>query len=58
MRHLKSDNLDQGESKDSDVEATWAAEIERRIDEVESGEPETIGWEEARTRIRGRLTKS
>ena len=46
------------ESKDSDVEAAWATEIERRIAEVESGEAETISWEEARTRIRAALGKS
>jgi len=46
------------ESKDSDVEAAWAVEIERRIAEVESGEAETTSWEEARTRIRAKLAKS
>jgi len=46
------------ESNDSDVEAAWAAEIERRIAEVESGEAETSRWEEARTRIRTKLAKS
>lgn len=46
------------ESKDSDVEAAWAAEIERRIAEVESGNAETISWEEARARIRATLVKS
>jgi putative addiction module component (TIGR02574 family) len=46
------------ESSDSDVEAAWAAEIERRIAEVESGEAETATWEEARTRIRATLEKS
>jgi putative addiction module component (TIGR02574 family) len=46
------------ESKDSDVEAAWAAEIERRIAEVKSGEAETSSWEEARTRIRTKLAKS
>lgn len=46
------------EVKDSDVEAAWATEIERRIAEVESGEAETISWEEARTRIRASLSKS
>ena len=49
-------SLDEG--KDADVEAAWAAEIERRIAEVESGEAETSSWEEARTRIRTRLSKS
>ncbi|HEX3086378.1 MAG TPA: addiction module protein [Pyrinomonadaceae bacterium] len=49
-------SLDEGE--DPDVEAAWASEIERRIDEVESGEAETISWEEARARIRAILAKS
>jgi putative addiction module component (TIGR02574 family) len=44
-------------SGDSDVEAAWAAEIERRIAEVESGDAETSSWEEARTRIRATLVK-
>lgn len=46
------------ESSDSDVEADWAAEIERRIADVESGKAETTSWEEARTRIRATLAKS
>jgi len=49
-------SLDQGE--DTDVEAAWAAEIERRIAEVESGEAEIVSWEEALGRIRDRLVKS
>jgi putative addiction module component (TIGR02574 family) len=49
-------SLDEG--RDADVEAAWAAEIEKRIDEVESGEAETVSWEEARARIRASLAKS
>lgn len=49
-------SLDEG--KDADVEAAWAAEIERRISEVESGKAETSSWEEARARIGTRLSKS
>ncbi|HVQ39807.1 MAG TPA: addiction module protein [Pyrinomonadaceae bacterium] len=45
------------ETKDSDVETAWAAEIERRIAEVESGHAETTSWEEARTRIRASIEK-
>ena len=48
-------DLDSGEY--ADVQAAWAAEIERRITEVESGEVETVGWEEARSRIRATLEK-
>lgn len=43
--------------RDPDVEAAWAREIERRIAEVESGEAETVSWEDARARIRAKLTK-
>ena len=49
-------SLDDG--ADADVEAAWAAEIERRIAEVESGEAETVSWEDARARIRATLAKS
>jgi putative addiction module component (TIGR02574 family) len=49
-------SLDQGEN--SSVASTWAAEIERRIAEVESGEAETSSWEDARARIRAKLVKS
>jgi putative addiction module component (TIGR02574 family) len=49
-------SLDEGE--DTGVETAWAAEIERRIAEIESGEAETASWEEARARIRSKLAKS
>jgi putative addiction module component (TIGR02574 family) len=48
-------SLDQ--HRDAEIEAAWAAEIERRIAEVELGEAETVSWEEARARIRAKLTK-
>jgi hypothetical protein len=40
-----------------DIEAAWAAEIEKRITEVESGVAETVNWEEARVRIRATLAR-
>jgi putative addiction module component (TIGR02574 family) len=43
-----------GETKDPNVEAAWAAEIERRIAEVENG-VEPVSWAEARARIRATL---
>ena len=46
------------ESKDSDAEAAWASEIERRIAQVESGNAETASWEEARARIKKTLARS
>jgi len=57
-RYSNFEGLEPDEIKDSDVEAAWAAEIERRIVEVESGEAETISWEGARTRIMAMLSKS
>lgn len=49
-------SLEEGE--DTGVEAAWAAEIEKRIAEVESGEARTVSWDEARERIRATLAKS
>lgn len=42
------DSLDEGEGV---VEETWAGEIKRRIEEVESGAVKTVPWSEARKLI-------
>jgi len=47
---LLIESLEAGES-DADVEAAWAAEAERRWQEIESGEVKTIPWEEVRTNL-------
>jgi putative addiction module component (TIGR02574 family) len=39
------------ESTDEDVEAAWAAEIERRARRVLSGESDGTDWAEARARV-------
>jgi putative addiction module component (TIGR02574 family) len=36
---------------DPDAEAAWAAEIRRRVSELEAGRAKTIPWSEARRRI-------
>lgn len=40
---------------DPDVEAAWAAEIEKRVAELEAGTAKTIPWEEVRQRLIDRL---
>jgi putative addiction module component (TIGR02574 family) len=40
---------------DPDVEAAWSDEIKRRVAELESGNVETIPWEEVRRRLLDRL---
>jgi putative addiction module component (TIGR02574 family) len=40
---------------DVDVEAAWAAEIERRVAELEAGTVEGIPWEVVRQRLVERL---
>lgn len=40
---------------DADVEAAWAAEIERRVAELEAGTVESIPWEVVRQRLIDRL---
>jgi putative addiction module component (TIGR02574 family) len=46
------DSLEQG--VDEDAEAAWQAEIERRLEELDSGKVKPISWLEARRRISGR----
>jgi putative addiction module component (TIGR02574 family) len=40
---------------DPDVEAAWAAEIEKRVAELDAGTAKTIPWEEVRQRLIDRL---
>lgn len=42
---------------DEDVEAAWAAEIQRRVAELEAGTVKSIPWEEVRQRLLGRLNE-
>ena len=42
-----------GESEE-DVEAAWAAEIKRRLDEFDSGKVKAIPWSEVRRSLRSR----
>ena len=39
---------------DSEVEAAWEREIERRIAELDDGSVETVPWEEVRRQLFGR----
>jgi putative addiction module component (TIGR02574 family) len=41
------------EPADEDVEDAWAAEIRRRIEEIESGEVRPIPWDQARRTMFG-----
>lgn len=43
------DSLDTEE--EAGVEAAWIAEIERRVEELDSGVVESIPWEEVRARL-------
>lgn len=40
---------------DSDVDAAWAAEIQRRSDEIKQGIVRPVLWEEVKTRARKRV---
>lgn len=37
------------------VEAAWAEEIERRVRQIDSGEVQTIPWEDVRAKLHARL---
>lgn len=40
---------------DADVDAAWAAEIGRRVTELDAGSVKTVPWEEVRQRLLNRL---
>jgi putative addiction module component (TIGR02574 family) len=40
---------------DPDVEAAWAAEIEKRVAELDAGTIESVPWEQVRRRLLDRL---
>ena len=42
---------------DADVEAAWAAEIEKRVAELDAGTVKTIPWEQVRQRLLDRLNE-
>lgn len=48
---LLIESLEGGEPADSDVEAAWAAEAERRWNEIESGKVATVPWEDVKAKL-------
>jgi putative addiction module component (TIGR02574 family) len=42
---------------DEGVEAAWAEEIEKRVRQIDSGEVQTIPWEEVRAKLHARLNE-
>lgn len=47
--------LESLEPTDSDAEAKWQKEIERRLSELDSGGVQTIPWESVRAKLSGKL---
>ncbi|HUR82186.1 MAG TPA: addiction module protein [Thermoanaerobaculia bacterium] len=43
------------ETRDPDVDAAWAEEVECRIRQIEAGELKTIPWSEVRAKLYARL---
>lgn len=44
-------------SSDAEIEASWKAEVERRVVEAEAGTAATFSWEEVEAPLRARLAK-
>lgn len=42
---------------DEDVEAAWAAEVQKRVAELDAGTVQSIPWEEVRQRLIDRLNE-
>jgi putative addiction module component (TIGR02574 family) len=39
------------EEPDNDLEAAWKAEVQRRIEKIDSGDVEMIPWEDVKARV-------
>jgi len=46
------------EARDPDIDAAWAAEVERRCKAIDAGEAVTSDWEDVRRRIEAELRKA
>ena len=51
---LLLDSLEDDQS-DEDVQAAWAAEVQRRMANYRAGNVQTIGWSELRERLHRRI---
>lgn len=47
------DSLDEGEDPASD--SAWGEEIERRVQQIDSGSVDLVAWADARDRLRSRF---
>jgi len=46
------------EARDPDIDAAWAAEVERRCKAIDAGEAVASDWEDVRRRIEAELRKA
>ena len=44
-------------SSDAEIEASWKAEVERRVAEADAGTGATSSWEDVEASLRARLSK-
>jgi putative addiction module component (TIGR02574 family) len=55
---LMGELLQEGEgSSDAVIDASWKAEVERRVAESEAGTAQTCSWEEVEAPLRARLAR-
>jgi putative addiction module component (TIGR02574 family) len=52
VRLIETLNIWLFENPDPEIEAAWAAEIERRIAEIDSGQVKLVPWEKVRDGLR------
>jgi len=52
---LLLERLETEPDPDPDVEQAWAAEIDRRLAQIDAGEVEPVPWEEVKDKLLGRL---
>jgi putative addiction module component (TIGR02574 family) len=44
-------------SSEAEIEASWKAEVERRVADADAGNGSTCSWEEVQASLRARLSK-
>jgi putative addiction module component (TIGR02574 family) len=42
-------------SSDEEIDASWKAEVERRVADIQSGAAKTVSWEELRDELEARI---
>lgn len=54
LAQLLLESLEEEDEEDADVEAAWAAELVRRVEDIRAHPEKAIPWEDVQTELQGR----